>query len=227
MDPRAENEGARSADRARRPAYASAHATPTAPATATAVGPPRRSATTPPANAASAPAAARPMPMNPTTRPTRRAGYIAPQRRRWNGPPNERLIQKTKDTAIMTGAIGRTNTSRSEAAPTPRTTASWTDERGPMRPANALRRFATNGAAASAERPSGSSPPRRAIVGRSAVTRPIETPTPTAATRSSARLRPSARRFGDGLNADDRNTTYLEAALLACEVSCRARRGSA
>ena len=55
----------------------------------------------------------------------------------------------------------------------------------------------------------------------------IVTPTPVAATRSSARLRPSARRLGDGLNDGDRNTTYLEAALLACEVSCRARRGFA
>src|SRR5688572_5298473 len=177
MDPRAEYVAGRSADRARSPAYASAHATPAVPATATAAGPPSRSASTPPANAASAPAAARPMPMNPTTRPTNRAGYIAPHRRRWNGPPNDRLNQKTNATAIITGAIGSTNTSRSEAAPTPRISASWPDERGPNRPAKALRRLATNGAAASAERPSGSRPPRRAIVGSSAVTRAIETPT--------------------------------------------------
>ena len=64
------------------------------------------------------------MPMNPTTRPTSRAGYMAPHRRRWNGPPNERLIQKTNATAIITGAIGTTNTSRSEAAPMPRMSAS-------------------------------------------------------------------------------------------------------
>ena len=165
--------------------------------------------------------------MNPTTRPTSRAGYMAPHRRRWNGPPNERLIQKTKATAIITGATGTTNTSRSEAAPMPRISASCAEERGPNRPAKALRRLATKGAAASADRPRGSRPPRRAIVGRRAVTSAIETPTPIAATRSSARLRPSARRLGDGLNDGDRNTTYLEAALLACEVSCRARRGSA
>ena len=132
-------------------------------------GPPSRSATTPPANAASAPAAARPIPMNPTTRPTSRAGYMAPHRRRWNGPPNERLIQKTNATAIITGATGTTNTSRSEAAPMPRISASCAEERGPNRPAKALRRLATNGAAASADRPRGSRPPRRAIVGRRAV----------------------------------------------------------
>ena len=109
----------------------------------------------------------------------------------------------------------------------PRISASCADERGPNRPAKALRRLATNGAAASADRPSGSRPPRRAIVGRRAVTSAIETPTPVAATRSSARLRQSARRLGDGLNDGDRNTTNLETALLACEVSCRARRGSA
>ena len=55
------------------------------------------------------------------------------------------------------------------------------------------------------------------------VTSATVTPTPIAATRSSARLRPSARWLGDGLN-DGRNTTYLEAARSACEVSCRARR---
>jgi len=55
----------------------------------------------------------------------------------------------------------------------------------------------------------------------------IVTPTPVAAIRSSARLRPSARWVGDGWNDGVRITTYLEAALLACEVSCRARRGFA
>ena len=57
--------------------------------------------------------------------------------------------------------------------------------------------------------------------------RAIVTPTPVAATRSSARLRPSARWLADGWNDGVRITTYLEAALLACEVSCRARRGFA
>ena len=55
----------------------------------------------------------------------------------------------------------------------------------------------------------------------------IVIPTPVAATRSSARLRPSARMLGDGWNDGVRITTYLEAALLACEVSGRARRGFA
>ena len=96
--------------------------------------------------------------------------------------------------------------------------ASWSGVRGPKRPANTPRKLARNGAAASADSPSGSSPPRRAIVGSSAVMRAPLTPTPTAAARSSARLRAIVRWDGDG-RSDDRNTTYLEAALLACEVS--------
>ncbi len=49
------------------------------------------------------------------------------------------------------------------------------------------------GAAASAARPIGSSPPRRAMVGRSVVISATVTPTPIDATVSSARLRPTAR----------------------------------
>ena len=49
------------------------------------------------------------------------------------------------------------------------------------------------------------------------------TPTPTAAIRSNVMLRQTARCCADGWR-DGRNTTYLEAARPACEVSCRARR---
>ena len=64
-------------------------------------------------------------------------------------------------------------------------------DRGPTRPAKAPSRLAMNGAAASAARPMGSRPPRRAIVGsRSRRARP----TPSRSRdRSSARLRPIAR----------------------------------
>src|SRR6186997_3053734 len=147
---------------------------------------------------------------------------MAPHRRRWNGPPNEMLSQNAIETATITGGVGQRKIATREAAPTPRRTASWRGERAPNRPAKTPRKLAMNGAAASAARPSGSRPPRRAIVGNSAVISAIVTPTPVAATRSRARLRPSARRLGDGLNDRDPNTTYLEAALLACEVSCRA-----
>ena len=78
---------------------------------------------------------------------------MAPQRRRWNGLPNERLIQKMTATAIITGAVGRMSRAASDAAPTPRTSASCRAERGPTRPAKALSRLAMNGAAASAARP--------------------------------------------------------------------------
>ena len=177
------------------------------------MGPPSWSARTPPANAAMAPAAARPVPSRPTTRPRSRAGYIAPHRRRWNGPPNEMLSQKMSDTAIMTAAVGQRNSSSSDAAPMPRMTASWAVERGPNRPANAPSRLATNGAAASAASPIGSRPPRRAMVGSSVVTSAALTPTPTAAIRSRARFRPTSRWVGDG-RSDGRSTRYLEAGPL-------------
>src|SRR6185503_5154511 len=196
------------------------------PAIATACSPPMRSARTPPPNAASAPAAARPIPRTPTTRPRSRAGYMAPHRRRWNGPPKERLSQKTIATPTTTGAGGTMNRMRSEAAPRPRMRLSWAVFRGPSRPAKAPRKLATNGAAVRAASPIGSRPPRRATVGRIAPTRAIVTPMPTATTRSRARFRPIARRDAEA-RSDGRITEYLEAARSACEVSCRARRGFA
>ncbi len=113
----------------------------------------------------------------------------------------------------MTAAVGHTNSSSSEAAPRPRRTASCAVERGPKRPANAPSRLAMKGAAASAARPSGSRPPRRAIVGSSVVTSATLTPTPTAAIRSRARFRPTSRWVGDG-RSDGRSTRYLEAGPL-------------
>ena len=130
----------------------------------------------PPANAATAPAAARPMPRNPTIRPRSRAGYIVPHRRRWNGPPNDRLSQNAIEMATITAGVGQMKSASSEAAPRPRRTASWTGERAPNRPAKTPSRFAMKGAAASAARPSGSRPPRRAIVGRRAVMSAAVTP---------------------------------------------------
>ncbi len=99
-------------------------------------------------------------------------------------------------------------------------------DRGPTRPANIPSRFAMNGAEARAASPIGSTPPRRAIVGSSAPTSAIVTPMPMAATKSKARFRPTARRSGR-VARDGRSTRYLVTALLACEVSCRARRGFA
>ena len=108
--------------------------------------PPSRSAMRPPAIDAMAMAAARcPIPRDSTIWPRRRAGYIAPHRRRWNGPPNDRLIQNTRPAPIITGGVGSTNSATSDAAPTARTSARCLVERGPTRPANAPRRFATNG----------------------------------------------------------------------------------
>ena len=77
-----------------------------------------------------APAAARPMPRNPTTRPRSRAGYIVPHRRRWNGPPNDRLSQNAIEMATITAGVGQMKSASREAAPRPRRTASWTGERG-------------------------------------------------------------------------------------------------
>ena len=66
----------------------------------------------------------------------------------------------------MTNGVGRTKRAMSDAAPAQRMTASWRGDRGPNRPANTPSRLAMNGAAASAARPSGSRPPRRATVGQ-------------------------------------------------------------
>ena len=91
-----------------------------------------------------------------------------------------------------------------------RVTVSWTVLRGPSRPANAPRKLATNGAEARAASPIGARPPRRATVGRIALTSAIVTPMPTATTRSRARLRPSVRRIAvEG--SDGRINAYLEA----------------
>ena len=164
------------------------------------VGPPIRSARTPPANAASAPAAARPIPMTPTTRPRSRAGYIAPHRRRWNGPPNDRLSQKTIATATITGAVGTTNSTSSEAAPRPRMSASCAACAGPNRPANAPRKLATNGAAASADRPMRLEAAAPGDRRQERVDQAIVTPTPTADDagrgRGCARARASSRDGG-------------------------------
>ena len=182
----------------------------------------------PPASAASAPAAARPVPMTPTTRPRSRAGYIAPHRRRWNGPPNERLSQKTIETAIITGGVGRTTSSdqrgRADAADE-RELARRTAARPGRRTTPS--RLAMNGAAASAARPD-------RLEAAAAGDRREEGRDEGHASRRRRRPRRGRARgcarpradVGDGWS-DGRNTTYLEAARLACEVSCRARRGFA
>ena len=154
-----------------------------------------RSARTPPANAARAPAAARPMPRTPTTRPRSRAGYIAPHRRRWNGPPNEMLSQNTIATATMTGA--RRHEEEDE-------------ERGGAEPADQRRAGRCPRPEPAGERPEQVRHERRGGEGRQPdrgeaaaprdgrqdrADRAIVTPIPTAdERRSRARLRPTARR---------------------------------
>ena len=172
-----------------------------------------------------APAAARPVPMHPDDPAT--------QARRVHRAPQAQMERAAERQADPEDDRGEDHHERrrddeegdSDAAPAPRMRASWRGERGPKRPAKTPRRLAMKGAAASAARPSGSRPPRRAIVGRRVVTGPCSPRHRRQPSRSSARLRPSARY--SARVRDDRCTTYLEAARLACEVSCRARRGFA
>ena len=161
---RAENDGGRSVSGARRPAYATAQHEPDQ-----ARQRDRRLAAEPvgerPADRAPRwpPAAARPDaeeaddpaadPRPGTSRPTGGGRY---------GPLSDRLSQKTIETAIMTGALANDG---EDAAARPRrppgSAPAGCRDRGPTRPAKAPSRLATNGAAARAASPIGSS--RRAV----------------------------------------------------------------
>ena len=95
---------------------------------------------------------------------------------------------------MMTTACDCSRSTASEPAPTTLSSANCRVDRGPIVPENTLSRFVRKGVAARTARPSGSRPPRRAIVGNSDETRAPETPRPIAATRSSDRLREMGRR---------------------------------
>ena len=133
-------------------------------------GAPASSATSPTLTAASPAAAALPVPISPMIRPRDVDGYIAPQNRVWSGTVNE--IETQYRTAASTATRGwpTSASATSESAPITRRTANCFVVRGPTRPAKALRRFAMNGAVASAAMPSGTRPPCRAIAGSSAPT---------------------------------------------------------
>ena len=108
----------------------------------------------------------------------------------------------------------------------PRISASWRGDRGPNRPANTPEQVGDE-----RRRREGRQPDRLEAAApgdrrQQRLTRAIVTPTPTAATQVEGEIAPD-RALRDAWRSDGRNTTYLEAARSACEVSCRARRGFA